>query len=79
MVPGVCWEAMEGRGGVVEYGGVGQKSRERAVKGWQEKWRMNRGFERGGRQGRVWDIYIIGPCGLEGLVGLVLMALYVLK
>nr|GEZ11253.1 hypothetical protein [Tanacetum cinerariifolium] len=26
MVPGVCWEVMEGRGGVVRNGGVGQKT-----------------------------------------------------
>nr|GFB12710.1 hypothetical protein [Tanacetum cinerariifolium] len=57
MVLGVCWEVVEGHGGVVEYGGVGEKSRERAVKGWREKWSVNRGFKCEGRQERVWDIY----------------------
>nr|GFA56783.1 hypothetical protein [Tanacetum cinerariifolium] len=28
MVPGVCWEVMEGRGGVMRNGGVGQKTGE---------------------------------------------------
>nr|GFB51476.1 hypothetical protein [Tanacetum cinerariifolium] len=31
MVPGVCWEVMEGRGGVVRNGGVGQKTGEEGL------------------------------------------------
>nr|GEZ78939.1 hypothetical protein [Tanacetum cinerariifolium] len=37
MVPGVCWEVMDGCRGVVEYGEVGQKSRERGAQGMEGK------------------------------------------
>nr|GEU64633.1 hypothetical protein [Tanacetum cinerariifolium] len=76
MVPGVCWEVMEGRGGVVRNGGVRQKTGEVELQVVAGKTGEQCPFKLGGkRQGTClgylhhWSLWLertitVNPCGL---------------